>query len=124
MVLTATNAEYTSRDSPDDQRGRLWPSREDTEQGVDDIFLPHKDGNKEARDDGVINLSGVCPMCRSENDEDRHVGNEGYAEKSSVDREEHVAQVANGLRMPLLDVLLFQVAFPVETILLGSDIIG
>ena len=102
----------------------MWPSREDNKQGVDDIFLSHKDGNKEVRDDGVGDLSGIRLMCHSESDEDRHVGHECYAEKSSVDREEYVAQVANGFRMPLLNMLLFQVAFPAEVILLGYDTIG
>ena len=116
--------EDTSRDPPDRQRGRLWPSREDTEQGVDDIFLPHKDRDENVGDDGVGNLSGVRLMCRSETDEDRHVGREGDTEKSSVDREEHVAHVTNRLGIHLLHVLLFQVAFPVETVLPGSDVIG
>lgn len=85
--------------------------------------MPHKDGDKKVRDDGISNLSGVRLMCCSETDEDRHVGREGYAEESSVDREEQVAQVTNWLGMFLLDVFLFQVTFPVETILLGSDVI-
>jgi len=116
--------ENASRDPPDRQRGGLWPSCEDIEQGVDDILLPHEDGNKDVGDDSVSNLPGGRLVCRSESDEDRHVGREGDAEKSTVDREEHVAQVANRLDMPLLDVLIFQVTFPVETILLGSEVIG
>lgn len=83
-ALTTTDVEDTSRDSPDSQKGRLWPSREDTEQGVDDIFLPHKDGNKKVRDNGVSDLSGIRLMCRSEAYEDRHIGREGYAEKASI----------------------------------------
>ena len=116
--------ENASRDPPDGQRGGLWPGREDTEQGVDYILLPHKNGDENVGDDGVSDLPGVRLVCHSESDEDRHVGREGDAEKSTVDREEHVAQVANRLGMPLLDILLFQVTFPVETILLGSEVIG
>ena len=116
--------EDTSRNPPNRQRGRLWPSREDTEQGVDDIFLSHEDGDENIRDDGVRNLPGVCLMCRSETDEDRHVCREGDAEKSPVDREEQVAQITDRLGVPLLHVLLLQVSFPVETILPGSDVIG
>ena len=111
----------TSRDPPDRQRGRLRPSREGAEQGVDDMFLPHKYGNKKVGDDGVSSPPGVRLMCRSGTDEDRHVGGEGYAEKSCVDREEQVAQVTNGLGVPLLFVLLFQITLPVESIFLGSD---
>ena len=116
--------ENASRDPSDRQRGGLWPSREDTEQSVDDILLPHEDGDENVGYDSVSNLPGVRLMCRSEGDEDRHVGREGDTEKSTVDRKEHIAQVADRLGMPLLDVLILQVTFPVETILLGSKIIG
>jgi len=116
--------ENASRDPPDRQRGGLRPGREDIEQGVDDILLSHKDGDENIGDDCVSDFSGIRLVCRSESDEDRHVGREGDAEKSTVDREKHVAQVANRLGMHLVDVLLFQVTFPVETILLGSEVIG
>ena len=116
--------ENASRDPPYRQRGGLWPGREDIEQGVDNILLPHKDGDENVGNDGVSDLPGVRLVCRSESDEDRHVGREGDTEKSTVDREEHVAQVANRLSMHLVDVLLFQVTFPIETILLGPEVIG
>ena len=102
----------------------MWPGREDIKQGVDDILLSHKDGDENVGDDGVGNLSGVRLVCRSESDEDRHVGREGDAEKSTIDREEHVAQVANRLGMHLFDVLPFKVTFPVESIFLGPKVIG
>ena len=116
--------EDTSRNPSNKQRSRLWPSREDLEENVDNIFLPHKDGDKKIGDYCVSNFAGVCLVCRGESNEDRHVRRESYAEKSSVHREEHIAQVTNRLGMLLLDVLLVQVAFPVEAIFFGSGDIG
>ena len=116
--------EDTSRNSSNQQRGRLWPGSEDLEQDVDDIFLSHKDGDKKIGDNSVGNLSGVRLVRRRETDEDRHVRREGYAEKSTVDREEHIAQVTNRLGMFLFNVFLVQVAFPVETALFSPGDIG
>jgi hypothetical protein len=120
-ILTATDMEDTSRNSPNYQRSGLRPSREYLEQDVDNIFLSHKDGDEKVGDDSKSNLSGVRLVCRSETNEDRHVGRKGYAEKSSVDREEHISQVANGFGMRLFDVLFVQVTFPVEALLLDSS---
>ena len=115
--------EDSGRDPPDRQWGRLRPCGEDGVQVVDDIFLPHEDGDKDVGDDTVSYLSCVRLMCDSEGKENRHVGREGDAEKSPVYREQQIAQVTNRLGILLLYVLLFQVSFPVETLLLGSRII-
>ena len=85
------------------------------------MFLSHKDGDKEVGDDSISNLSGVRLMCRSETNEDRHVCCKGYAKKPPIYREEHIAQVTNGFGVFLLDVLLIQVTFPVESLLFDSS---
>ena len=120
-TLTTTDVEDASRDPPDQQRSRLWPSREDGEQGVDDIFLPNQDGDNKVGEDSVSDPSSVRLVCRGEPDENSHVGAECDAEEPPVDREKHVAQVSNGLGILLFDVLLIQVTLPVETILLDFD---
>ena len=76
--------ENASQDPLDCQRGGLRPGCEDTEQGVDDILLPHEDKHKDVGYNGVGDLPSVCLMCCSEGNEDRHVGCEGDPEKSEV----------------------------------------
>ena len=120
QILTTTNMEDPSGYPPNQQRSRRWPGREDVEQGIDDIFLPHEDGDKKIGHNGIGNLSSVGLMCRSKANENRHVCREGYAKKSPVGREEHIAQVTNGLGMPLFDIFFVQVTFPVESTLVGS----
>ena len=66
--------EDTSGNPPDGEGGRLGPGREDLEQGVDDVFLAHQDGDENVGDDSVRNLSGVRLVSRCEADEYGHVG--------------------------------------------------
>ena len=116
--------ENTSRDLPDCQRCRRGPGSEDSEQGVDDIFLPNQDGDSKVGEDGVSDLSGVRLVCPNESDKDSHVGRKCDPEKPPVDREEHITQVTNELGVSLISVLLIQITFPVESILLGATVIG
>ena len=83
--------EDTSGNPPDGERGGLRPSREDTEQCVDNVFLTHQNGDEKIGDDSVGNLSGVRLVSRRETDEHGHICREGDTEKPSVNGEEHIA---------------------------------
>ena len=122
-MLTSTNVEYTSGNPPDEKRGRLRPSGEDTEQDVNDVFLAHKDRDEKVGDNSVSNLSGVCLVGRREANEHRYVGRKGNAEKSPVNGEEQIAEISNRLGVPLLDVLIIEVTIPVEGFLFVRDIL-
>ena len=123
QIHTSTDMEDTSGNPPDGERGGLGPGREDTEQGVDDVFLTHQDGDENVGDNGVGDLSGVRLVGRRETDEYGHVGREGDTEKSSVDGEEQVAGISDGLGVPLLDVLFILVTRPPEGLLFVGDIL-
>jgi len=107
-VLTSTNVEDTSGNPPDDERGKLWPGREYTEQGVDDVFLARQDGDQKIGDDCAGNLSGVRLVSRRETDEYGNVGREDNTEKSSANREQQIAEVSDRLGVLLLDILLVE----------------
>ena len=116
--------EDTSGSPPEEERGGLWPGREDTEQSVDDIFLTHQDRDENVGDDSVCNLSGVRLVSRRETDEYGHVGREGDTEKPSVDGEEHIAEIPDGFGVLLLDVLLIEIALPPEGLLSVGDVLS
>jgi len=116
--------EYTSGNPPEEERGGLGPSREDPEQGVDHVFLTHQDGDENVGDNRVGNLSGVCLVGRCETDEYGHVGCEGDTEKPSVNGEEHVAEIPDGLGVLLLDILLIEIALPPDGLLFVGDILS
>jgi hypothetical protein len=116
--------EDTSGNPPNDERGGLWPGREDIEQGVDDVFLTHQDGDKNIGDDGVGNLSSVRLVSRCEADEYGHVGREGDTEKPPVHGEEQVAKISDGLGVLLLDILLILITLPPEGLLFVGDILN
>jgi len=121
-ILTSTNMEDTSGNPPDGERGGLGPGREDLEEGVDDIFLAHQDGDKKIGDDSVGDLAGVRLVSRRETDEYRHVGREGNTEKPSVNGEEQIAEIPDGLGVPLLDILSIEITLPIEGFLFVGDI--
>ena len=72
QILTSTDVEYTSG-NPDGERGGLGPSREDTEQDVNDVFLTHKDRDKKVRNDSVGNPSDVYLVSCRKVDEYGHI---------------------------------------------------
>lgn len=112
----------TSGNPPNHERGGLGPGREDIEQEVDNIFLTHQDGDEDVGDDTISNLSCVRLVGRCETNKYGHVGREGDGEKPSVNGEEHVAEVPDGLGVLLLDVLLILVTLPPEGLLFVGDI--
>lgn len=116
--------EDTSGNPPEEERGGLGPSREDTEQGVDDIFLAHQDGDENVGDNSVGNLSGVRLVGRREADKHGHVGCEGDTEQPSVSGEEHVAEIPDRLGVLLLDIFFIEITLPPEGLLLVGDILS
>lgn len=62
-------------------------------------------------------------MSRCKTDEYGHVGREGDTEKPSVDGEEQVADISDGLGVLLLDVLFIFITFPPEGLLPVGDIL-
>ena len=116
--------EDASRSPPEEERGGLGPGREDTEQGVDHVFLTHQDRDGNVGDDSIGNLSGVRLVSCCETNEYGHVGREGDAEKPSVNGEEHVAEIPNGLGVFLLEILLVEITLPPVGLLFVGDILS
>jgi len=123
-IRTSTDVEDTSGNPPEEERGGLGPGSEDIEQGVDHVFLTHQDGDENVGDNSVGNLSGVRLVSCCETDEYGHVGREGDTEKPSVNGEEHVAEVPDGLGVLLLDILLIEITLPPDGLLSVRDILS
>ena len=123
-IRTSTDVEDTSGNPPEEERSGLGPGREDTEQGVDHVFLTHQDGDENVGDNSVSNLSGVRLVSRREPDEYGHVGCEGDTEKPSINREEHVAEIPDGLGVLLLDIFLIEITLPPDGLLSIGDILS
>lgn len=115
--------EYTSGNPPNSERGGLGPSREDTEQYVDNVFLTNENRHKKVGDNSVGNPSGVCLVGRRKANKYGHVSCKGDTEKPSVNGEEHIADIPDWLGVLLPDVLVVEITLPVEGFLFVRNIL-
>ena len=95
----------------------MGPGCEDTEQGIDDIFLAHHDGDEKVGNDSVGDLPGVRLVRSSKTNEYRHIGHKSDTEEPSVNGEKKVTNISDRLGVSLINVLIIEITLPVESLL-------
>jgi hypothetical protein len=79
--------------------------------------LTHQDRDEKIGDNSVGNLPGVRLVSCRETDEYGYVGREGDTEKPSVNGEEQIVDISDGLGVFLLGVFLIEITLLVEACL-------